>query len=388
MRTNRSAIALVAALAVLGAGDLLAQRRTTEGGGSGSGTRQQPGGGGSGSSTGGSRPSSSGSGSSTGSATRRGGDERATPQRSGGSSGSATSSGNRGGDQARGSQTSGARATSGKIGAIRNNAQAARITTNRGVREVRGVWVETCFGCSYWGWYNGYWGWYHGGWWYPGYYPRYHRPSYEGEARVVERSEEPSFGQTYLDHPYAEGANAPNAWIQHNAPGRRGYGALTMHYFGDRGSETEAGRFTLEGGYRMLRGEIGYSRYAEPVAGGVDRLHTWRASAGVQPRLGSTASLTAAVAVRGVELSGGDDAYGPEAELGLQLLPGRPLGINVNGRLATLSWTGPDNFTFRELNTTGSIFVGRVELQAGWHYMKVGSAPAFTGPIAGLRVWF
>ncbi len=204
-----------------------------------------------------------------------------------------------------------------------------------------------------------------------------------------EAEEEAAFGQTYLEYPYAAGGElSGSTFVQSDAPGRRGYGTLSGQFFGDRESEVRAGRASLQGAYRLFHGEFTYAQYVEPIAGGTDRLQTWHATAGVQPRLGDRASLLVAAGVRGVDVRGGGDAYGPEAELGLRVLPLRPIGINLNGRLASLSWTGDDYFTFRDVDATGSVFVGRIELQAGWHYMKVGSAPAFTGPVAGVRVWF
>jgi hypothetical protein len=378
MRIERQAIALLAALLVSGVTDLAAQRRTTNGGGSSSGgTRQQPSGGGqrsSGGSSGGDRRSS-------GSASRGG--ERSSPGRRDGSTATR--------DGGRPSTSVGARLApggNGKIGAVRERARAARIRTSRGVQVVGGYYVGVCFDCSYWGWYRGYWGWYQGGWWYPGYYPRYSRPDDNGEAEEVEPREAATFGTTFLDYPYAGGSLSDATFIQDDAPGRRSYANLTGQYFGDGESQVEAGRFALEYGRGLFRSELAYSQYVEPIASGKDRMHVWRAAVGVQSRLTDRANIVAGVALRGVNLSGGDDAYGPEGELGLQVLPFRPVGINLNGRIAALSWAGEAPFAFRELNATGSFFVGRMELQAGWHYLKLGSAPAFTGPVAGVRVWF
>lgn len=393
MRATRVALTLVLTLALAGITDLAAQRRGT-GGGSSSGGRQEPRSGGSGSSGGERRGSGSSSGgqrgSTAGGATRRGGEERAEPRR-----GEGSETRERGSDDAntsaRGSRNTGTRSSDGRIAAVRDRARAARITTSRGVRVVGGYWIGGCFDCTpYWGWYNNYWGWYHGGWWYPAYYPRYHRPhDHSVEAEEVPEGEaQPGFGQTYLEYPYAGGTLTGSTFVQQDAPGRRGYGALSVQYFGDDVSAVEAGRFTLEGSSRLFHGELQYAHYAEPVTGGVDRMHVWRAAGGVQAPVGARANIVAAVALRGINLDTGEDAYGPEAELGLQLLPVRPIGINLNGRAAAMTWTGRDQFAYRELNATGSVFLGRVELQAGWHYMKIGATPAFSGPVAGLRMWF
>jgi len=364
MRTRKLIPVLVGTLLLTGATDLMAQRRTTGDSSGGSTTRSQP----------------------------RGGDRRSGS--SGGRDHTATRDNGRSTPTAPAASPSGTQAGTqhGRIAAVRSSARSARIRTSSGVRVVGGTWVGTCFDCNHWGWYGGYWGWYHGGWWYPASYPRYQRPYDDGgddEAEELPPEKgAPAYGTTFLEHPYASAAEPGATFIQRDAPGRRGYGNLTAQYFGEQSSEVQAGRFALEYGYRLFHGEIGYDQYVEPVVGGQDRMHVWRAAVGVQPRLTERANLLAAVGVRGVNLAGGDDAYGPEGELGLQLLPFRPIGINLDARGAVLSWTGVDRFGFGELNATGSLFLGPVELQAGWHYMKLEGSPAFSGPVAGVRLWF
>jgi hypothetical protein len=92
--------------------------------------------------------------------------------------------------------------------------------------------------------------------------------------------------------------------------------------------------------------------------------------------------------VRGIGIPGGRSAGGLEGGLGVQVLPRKPFGVNITGRAAAMTWNGQDYFALKELNTTGSLFVDRIEIQAGWHWLKVGSSPAFGGPVAGLRLWF
>jgi hypothetical protein len=71
------------------------------------------------------------------------------------------------------------------------------------------------------------------------------------------------------------------------------------------------------------------------------------------------------------------------------MLPRRPWGLSSIGHLAALSWDGgAQTFALRELNTTVSLFMGRFELQGGWHWMKAGAAPAFGGPTIGTKLWF
>lgn len=365
MRTNRLALCVLFALTLAGVSDLAAQRRTTSGGSSGgssAGTRQTP----------------RGSGGSVGSGERRGGSTSSRP--------SATSSGR--GTRSEPQASAGQERSRGRIAAIRNRANAARIRTSRGVTYVRGVWVGPCYwGCTYWGWYDGYWGWYHGGWWYPAYYPRYHRPP-EDELEAYPPEERGGRGgQGYLDYPYAGGEDG-EVFVRRRTTERRGFAAVSGQYFSDRGSSTQAGRFAIEGAYSLVRGQAEFNQYVEPVSGGEDRMRIYRVGIGVQPRLGSRGYLIAGAALRGIELDDGNDASGPEAELGVQLFPVRPLGVNLNGRVAALSWTGADEFTFRELNATGSFFMNRLELQGGWHWMRVGDTPAFAGPVVGVRIWF
>jgi len=363
MNNTRSTLALLVALSFVGAANLAAQRRTTDGGG-----------GGGGSSGGGSRsaPSSSGSGSS--SAPSRGRD---------GSSSSPTVSRASSGTSASSSAPQGTSAgTTGKIGIIKKNAQAAR--AQRPTVTGGGVFIGACWSCNYYGWYGDQWGWYDGGWWYPVNYPP---PDYypgDGYAGGSSGGND----QGYQPYPYAGADSTSETFAQRHASVRRSYGALTMQYFSDVGSTTTAGQVGLEGAIGLLRGELEYANYAEPLARTTDRLQTLRLGLAAQPRISDNAYLIAGVAARGVFLNDGSRAWGPEGELGIQAFPLRPFGFNVTERLAGLSWNGNDYFLFQELNTTGSVFINRLELQAGWHWMKVGDAPAFGGPIVGMRVWF
>ena len=263
----------------------------------------------------------------------------------------------------------------GRIAPARGSLRTARIRTSSGVRIVSGYSVGACLNCNYWGYYRDYWGWYHGGWWYPAYYPRYHQPNYHDvpEAEEVE----PMEAETAPPEPAGP------------APSRvRGVGALTLQYFQQEEDQLEAGRFALEYGYGLFHAEAGYSQYVTPTTGGRERLHLFRGAVGVQPSLTRHSKLLAAVGVRGVKLDNGADAYGPEGELGLEARVLGPLALNVNGRAATLSWDGNDRFPFREATTTGSLFLGPVELQAGWHWMQLDATPVTQGPVAGLRIWF
>jgi hypothetical protein len=372
-------VALVLALTFATAGSLTAQRRGS--GGSGSDGRRTPSGGGS--SSGGSRAGSS-SGRSSGSGSSASSGSRGSSSGSSASSGSGSGSGSSSGatEAQRGSASSGSTTSSttrrkgSKIGAIRDAANHAG-RSGGSVIVGPGIWIGSCWGCDYYGWYGERWGRYHGGWWYP---------TRDRYPRTPDNERDPVYGQGYEPYPYAGADN--EAFVMPHTRARRSFGAVSGQFFSDAGSTTRAGRFGIEGARGLIRGEAEYSYYAEPVAGGTDRLHTYRLAAGVQPRLGDHAFLVGTMGLRGVVLDNGRSAAGPEGELGVQLLPRRPFGINVTGRAAALSWNSRDYFALRELNTTGSVFISRMELQAGWHWLKVGSNPAFGGPVVGMRVWF
>lgn len=380
MKTSRALVALVA-LTFLASEGLNAQRRGSSDGGRStpSGSRGSSSGG----SSGGSRSSggSSSGGSSGGTRSEpSGGSTRAgssTRERDGGSqpSGSSTASQNSG--------SSSERRPAGKIAAVRGNGERAVRDRGNVVYVNRGVYVGYCWDCDYWGWYGRRWGWYHGGYWYPERYHHHvhdHDDDYEPEERPA--------GQGYDEFPYASGDEG-ETFVQAHATERRGYAAITGQYFSDGGSDTKAGRFGIEGARGLLRGELEYAGYVEPLAATTDRLHTFRLAVGVQPRLGNQGYVFAAVGLRGLAMNnGGPGAGGIEAELGVQLLPKRPIGINVTGRAALMKWENTDvNFGMEELNTTASWFINRMELQAGWHWLKIGDSPAFGGPIVGMRIW-
>jgi hypothetical protein len=366
MNTRHSTLAILAVLALATAGNLFAQRRTTSGGGS-------PG-----------RSTPSGGGRSSGGRSSGGSQSGGNAGNGGGSAQPSARGQSSGGNQASGASSS-TRPASGKIGAVKARARdvAARTRQGGGVIYGRGIYINDCWDCGYWGYYGPRYGWYDRGWWYPS---RRHYPRDDDRDDAGDRN--PELGQGYLPYPYAESDGTGETFVRTRTAERHSFGAISALYFNDVGSATQAGHVTLEGAIRSIHADIGYDHYAEPVLGGTDHLQTARFSVGLQPALGKQAYLIAGIGARGVFLGGGQNAGGPEGTLGVQLFPVRPLGINVTGRLAGLSWTGRDYFTMTELNTTGSVFFGRVELQAGWHWMKLEGSPAFAGPVVGTRLWF
>lgn len=398
----RLALTALTLLSLAAADALQAQRRTSGGsggssGGSSSGGSSSPsrgGGSGSGGSSSGGGATRDRGGSSGGSVSRpasapssRGGNDDAAPARTtrdrdGGSrtsrpDASATGSGRSGTSSASGRAGDG-RATTGKIGSVRRNAQASR--RGGGKVFVGGpVFVGGCYSCDYWGWYGGRWGWYGGGWWYPA-------PHYPDAGHG--RDDDGGDDTAYDDYPYASNEEG-NTFVRSRAR-NRGYGTLTAQYFSDFGSDVSAGRLGIEGAVGRLRLDADYAHYAEPVTAGTDRMQTFRAGLGFQPRLGDRAYAVVGIGGRGLWINrGGGSAGGPEGTAGLQVFPFKPFGMNVTGRLAGMRWSdGGGDFTLTELTTTGSVFVGRAEIQGGWHWLKIEGAPAFGGPVVGVRMWF
>ncbi len=75
------------------------------------------------------------------------------------------------------------------------------------------------------------------------------------------------------------------------------------------------------------------------------------------PPIANVGFLAIGLGVRGVALDNGSLSIGPDLEVGMQLLPVRPFGVSVTGRVA-LMWT------------------------------RFGDVSPVTGPTLGARVWF
>ena len=197
-------------------------------------------------------------------------------------------------------------------------------------------------------------------------------------------------GRGYRAYPYSyhDSVESDSPFLVRHTRGRS-FGTLSLSVFDDAGSTLSSARLAFEGAAALAYWSLEVSAYREPLLTHTDYLYAYRIGLGIMPRPGPRTMLRLGVAARGITLDDGSTAAGPELELGAQLLPRRPFGVSVIGRLAALDWEdGGDMMGLRELNTTGSIFVGRLEVQAGWHWMKIGGAPAFGGPMLGSRIWF
>jgi hypothetical protein len=208
-------------------------------------------------------------------------------------------------------------------------------------------------------------------------------------AHAVDLLIRPGPGPRYHPYPYADSTD-PEPFQRSGRVGRRRFGAVTGTWFADaaRGATLGAGQVTVEGANGPYHASLEYALYLEPTRTDTDYLHLVRAGFGAVPRLGDSGYMRFGVGARVLVLDDGDAAVGPELELGAQLFPVRPWGVSVLARGALINWSWTGGSPFADLTATGSYFTGRYELLAGWRYTKVGSAVAFSGPAAGVRLWF
>ena len=179
-------------------------------------------------------------------------------------------------------------------------------------------------------------------------------------------------------------------FVREHVMERRGFHALSATYFDDNaiGGSLRAGQLSYEAASGAASLSLEYTLYREPTQRDVDWLHTARIGLDVLPRIGRIGFARAGVAARGLVLDNGMAAGGPELEVGFQAFPARPWGVAATARGAIVEWSGGGSSGMAELTAQASYSIGRFELMAGWRYLKIGSAEAFNGPTAGLRVWF
>jgi len=202
-------------------------------------------------------------------------------------------------------------------------------------------------------------------------------------------------GQGYLAYPYAEPRNRDAFVMRRMATGRQ-FVTMAGTYFNDQdvGGSLQAGQFTLEGANGMALSSLEYTLYREPTQRDTDWLHLARVAIGVAPRLDRFGYMRVLFGARVIVIDDGSSAIGPELEVGVQAFPVRPWGVTASARGALVQWNSGLDWSwggtspFADLNGNLSYFLGRVELQAGWRYTRIGGADAFNGPTAGVRLWF
>ena len=192
-------------------------------------------------------------------------------------------------------------------------------------------------------------------------------------------------GQGYQAYPYARSG----PYVRRDVTNGRWFAVVSATYFRDDQSSLRAEHFAVEWAGGFLRREIEFSSYWEPLATRTDHLQMLRLSFTAVPPLGDAGYLKIGGGVQVVTV-GTDAAMGPEVELGVQLFPRRPFGLGATARVAPLTWSGGPvlGLGFVDLAANGSVFVGPVELQAGYRWTRIGVNAPFRGPTLGMRVWF
>lgn len=192
-------------------------------------------------------------------------------------------------------------------------------------------------------------------------------------------------GQGYQRFPYA----AQGPYVRRDVTDGRTFGSVSTSYFADDQSTLRAMHFAVEWAGGFIRREIEFSSYWEPLATRTDHLQMFRMSFTLVPPLGDVGYLKIGAGVQAVTV-GTDAATGPEIEAGVQLFPRRPFGLGATARVAPLTWNGGPEWGvgFVDLAANGSVFVGPIELQAGYRWTRIGVGAPFRGPTLGMRVWF
>ena len=196
-------------------------------------------------------------------------------------------------------------------------------------------------------------------------------------------------GQGYLAYPYARPRELSSFVLQNVTAGRE-FGNVSATYFRDDGSTLRSGQFALDAAYGNVLLTAEYDYYREPLAEETDYLHLGRIGVDGVGRVGDIGYFKAGLGLQMAFTDNGHEAGGPELDAGLQLFPIRPIGVGGTARFAALTWHGGPLFGtgFADLTGIGSVFIGRVELQAGYRWTRVGVGAPFHGPIFGMRVWF
>ncbi len=195
-------------------------------------------------------------------------------------------------------------------------------------------------------------------------------------------------GQGYHRYPYASGSG--ETFVRHDVTDGRTFAAVSASYFADDESSLRAGHFSVEWTGGILHREIEFSAYAEPLADRTDHLQMLRLGLMLVPSLGDVGYLKVGAGFQAVILGSGDAATGPEVEAGVQLFPRRPFGVSATARVAPLTWHGGPTWGVgvADFAGSGSVFVGRLEVLAGYRWTRIGVGSPFHGPTVGMRVWF
>lgn len=196
-------------------------------------------------------------------------------------------------------------------------------------------------------------------------------------------------GQGYLSYPYQD-PRALEHFVLQDVRTNRGFGSLSALHFRDAGSTLRGLHVSFEGAHDIAGVSAEYDYFREPTGAGTDYLHLVRLGVAGVGRLSHAAYLRTGLALRAMVLDDGRAALGPEAEVGLQVFPLRPLAFDGTFRVAGLTGAGASWFGTALIDATAGtgVLVGRVELRGGYRWIVIGHATVLAGPLLGARIWF
>lgn len=165
------------------------------------------------------------------------------------------------------------------------------------------------------------------------------------------------------------------------------FGVTSVSWFKDAASSLSGISLDIEGGFPDVYLAGNLTQYREPTPQGTDKLTTVRVEGGGLEPMGR-GFLSIGIGGRLVFLDNGDWAPGMDFALGARVLPARPVVLSARANIGVAKWDGGDYFLTTEYTATAAVVLGPVELGGGWHWLKLGSANAFGGPVLSARVWF
>lgn len=192
--------------------------------------------------------------------------------------------------------------------------------------------------------------------------------------------------QTYGRYPWG-GPRLDQAFVTRGPRYRPNFGVASVSWFKDATSTLSGMSMAIEGGIQEGYLRFDATVYGEETPTDTDYLTTLRGEIGGVMPVGR-GFMTVGIGARMACLDTDVCAYGGDLALGARVLPVRPLVLSGHASLGPMKWHDGDWYLATEYTTTASVVLGRVEVGGGWHWLKLGGANAFGGPILIGRVWF
>jgi hypothetical protein len=201
---------------------------------------------------------------------------------------------------------------------------------------------------------------------------------------LLQDIEGPAMG--YLRYPHDPRGTA-TAWVVDSAMFGFERDNLSIAYYDDARATLQGLIIASDGtGSRSVVG-LEYVAFREELADRTDWLHLGRLGIGYAVGGGPHHLVRLGAGIRPMYLSGGDFNLGWDLELGGLIFPVRPLSVSASFRGGQMSWDLDARSWMGDVTVTAGVHTGRVELQVGWRWIGIGSAPGIGGPTIGVRTW-